>query len=539
MENVQPMIKNSLCLLLFLIYGSSYAQTPNEYQPYTYSHYQKLYKKTYNTQTRIHTSLLPYFRDDSLMRSLHDSILNYAPDTANKKYLHRKLFNEHLIEVKREDYTAYADFLPDFTIGRDFKGDKSLWMNTRGFQVGGTVGDKFSFYSSGYENQAVFAEYLDRYVNINNVIPGQAYDRSFGKSIKDWSYVSANISYTPIKYLNITLGQDKTFIGDGYRSLLMSDYASNYPFLKLTAKLGNVQYMSMWSYMNDPRSNRFSYDVGYRKKWGIFHYLDWNVSDRLSLGFFDAIILADRDNLGNKRGFDFSYLSPIVFLRPVEASNGSPDNALIGFNAKYELLNWLTVYGQFSLDEFEADNFFANEGSSRNKFGYQLGVKGFNLFKISDLNFIGEFNSVKPYTYSGRLPIINYSHFNEPLAHPMGANFNELLGILSYSWKRYDFEQELIYARYGLDVGLINYGKDIYRSYLYPSQLKGNYIGQGLKTNFYFSNTRISYMLNPKYNLRLETELTFRRESNAQKIRNNALVSFGLRSSFRNLYKDF
>ena len=532
------MTKNILYLFSLLITGSVFAQTPNQYQPYTYSHYQKLYKKTYNTNTRIHTSLLPYFRDDSLTYSLHDSLLNFGTDTSRKTYVHRKIFNEHLIDVKAADYTAFADFLPDFTFGKDFAGNKNVWLNTRGFQIGGTVGKKFSFYTSGYENQAVFPAYINNYINTNRVVPGLAYDRSFGKPIKDWSYVSANISYTPVKYLNITLGQDKTFVGDGYRSLLLSDFSSNYPFLKLIANLGNVQYMSMWTYMNDPRARQFSYDIGYRKKWGIFHYLDWNVNNRLSLGFFDAIIWADRDDLGNKRGFDFSYLSPLVFLRPVEATNGSPDNALIGFTAKYEVLKQLTVYGQFSLDEFEAKNLFSNLGSPRNKFGYQIGMKGFDLFNIKRLNFLAEFNSVRPYTYSGRIPIINYSNFNEPLGHPYGANFNEVLGILSWSFKRFDLEQEVLYSQYGLDQRLLNYGKDIYKPYN-TALPEGNYIGRGLTTNLYFSNTRLSFLINPKYNLRLEGELTLRRESNIQYIKNTSLVSFGLRSSFRNLYKDF
>jgi hypothetical protein len=39
------------------------------------------------------------------------------------------------------------------------------------------------------------------------------------KTTKDYSYATAILSYTPIKQLNITLGQDKTFIGDGYRSI--------------------------------------------------------------------------------------------------------------------------------------------------------------------------------------------------------------------------------------------------------------------------------------------------------------------------------
>ena len=31
------------------------------------------------------------------------------------------------------------------------------------------------------------------------MVPGQAYDRSFGKDTKDWSYVTALVSYTPDK----------------------------------------------------------------------------------------------------------------------------------------------------------------------------------------------------------------------------------------------------------------------------------------------------------------------------------------------------
>ncbi|MBC7400697.1 MAG: gliding motility protein RemB, partial [Mucilaginibacter sp.] len=310
-------LSSLILLLLFVKVGMAQAT----YQPYYYQFYQKFNEDLYSTKTRIHTTLKPFIIDSPLQHR-YDSLMNYGTDNAKHSWVHRKVFNEHLIDVKSKDFNAYFDYLPDLLIGKDFHGKKNVSINSRGYQVGGSIGDKFYFYSSGSENQAVFPDYLNTYINQVGIVPGKAYDRSYGKATKDWSDVSAVVSYTPIKYLNITLGQDKTFIGDGYRSVLMSDYASTYPFLKLTGNLGNVRYMAMWAYMTDPAAPKLSYANGYKKKWGAFHYLDWNVSNRLSVGFFDAIIWSDLDSLKNKRGFDFSYASPIIFLRPVEAGNG-------------------------------------------------------------------------------------------------------------------------------------------------------------------------------------------------------------------------
>ncbi|GGI51455.1 hypothetical protein GCM10011425_26670 [Mucilaginibacter galii] len=481
--------------------------------------------------------------------------MSYGVDTLNHhSWVHRKLFDEHLIDIKKPDYTFFADYLPDLVIGREFKESRTTWLNTRGYQVGGTVGKKFYFYSSGFENQGVFANYMDTYTNQTGTVQGQAYDRTYGtKRTKDWSYVTALISYTPVKYLNIAAGHDKNFIGDGYRSMLLSDYSSPYSFLKLTGNLGNVSYMVMWSYMQDPSSPKLSYEVGNRKKWGVFHYLDWNVTNRLSLGFFDSVIWADSDDQGHKRGFDFTYGNPIIFLRPVEASNGSPDNAMIGFNGKYKLSDQMTAYGQFALDEFEASNFFSNKGSSRNKYGWQIGIRGADVFNVKRLNYLVEYNGAKPYTYSQATSIINYAQQNEPLAHPWGANFKEIVGLLNYSYKRFDFSGQVNYGHYGLDANGLNWGKDLFKSYLTPARFdgnpadfgtrsaattSGNFIGQGVTTNMYYAEGKVAYLLNPKYNLRLEIGGLYRRETNSLFKENTTMLSIGLRSSFRSLYND-
>lgn len=540
-------------ILMHVCTSNVHAQV--HYQPYSFQFYQKFNDSVYSIRSRFHSSIKPYLIDDTLIINKYKALMDYGADSlSHHSWVHRKIFNEHLIDIKKPDYTFFADYLPDLVIGREFNEKKTSWLNTRGYQIGGTIGSKFYFYTSGFENQAIFANYINTYTNQTGIVPGQAYDRNSGTSnTKDWSYVTALIAYTPSKYLNIAAGHDKNFIGDGYRSMLLSDYSSPYSFLKLTANLGNISYMVMWSYMQDPSANKFSNDVGNRKKWGVFHYLDWNITNKLTLGFFDAIIWADADNLGNKRGFDFTYGNPIIFLRPLEASNGSPDNAFIGFNGKYEISNHIIAYGQFALDEFEAKNFFSGNGSSRNKSGWQLGVRGASILNVKGLNYLIEYNAARPYTYSQTSSILNYAQQNEPLAHPFGANFKEVVGLLNYSYKRFDFSGQFNYGQYGLDENGLNWGKNIFLDYRTQARYtgptdkvlfnnayatNGNFIGQGLKTNLYYFEGKIAYLLNPKYNLRIELGGLYRNETNNTFTDKTKMITIGLRSSFRNIYQD-
>ena len=535
------MKKLILFVIICLAYGKLNAQSV--YQPYSYQFYQKLNREVYNPETRFHSSLKPFFIDDSLLVEHGKQLLSLGVDSNRHSWVARKLFNEHLIDIQKEEYTFYADFLPDFQIGKDFSGKQNTWLNTRGYQIGGTIGKKFSFYTSGFENQGRFAKYYTDYARSINVVPGQSYNRDYGsnagKMSLDWSYVTALISYTPSKYINVTAGYDKNFVGDGYRSLLLSDVSSPYPFLKLTGNLGNVQYTALWASLQDPNIPKLSYEAGNRKKGGVFHYLDWNVTNRLSIGFFDSIIWGQTDELGNERGFDWGYANPIIFLRPVEASSGSPDNSMIGLTGKYKFSKEIVAYGQFSLDEFEAKNFFSSNGSPRNKYSWQLGIRGADLFKVENLNYLLEYNTSKPYTYTGRTPIVAYTGYSEPLAHRLGTNFREVIGLANYSWRRFDLTGQLMYAKYGLSLNGQDYGKDLRLPYSDAVRQTGNFTTQGLRTDLYYAEGRVAYIINPKYNLRFELGGIYRKESNNLGSNNTGMITIGLRSSFRNLYTDF
>ncbi|WP_188506656.1 gliding motility protein RemB [Parapedobacter pyrenivorans] len=536
-----------LLLLIVLLSGSLYdGNAQSTYQPYSYHFYQKLNNTLYDTGTRLHTALKPMIIDSAL-RARYDTLMQLGVRQRNS-WGGRKLYNEHLVDIKKDEYTFYADFLPDFQIGRDFAGGgRTTWLNTRGAQAGVTVEDKFSLYVNFFENQGVFPDYVGDYIFTHTITPGQGYGKTMESNprIKDWMYGSAVLSYTAAKYLNVTLAYDKNFIGDGYRSLLLSDVSSNYTSLKLTGELGNVQYMSMWAYMLDPMHPRSLDSVrraGDNWKWGAFQYLDWNVDNRFSIGLFQSVVWGSR-NAAGRRGFDFNYLNPIIFMRPVELTNtSSPDKMHLGLNTKYKALKNLTVYGQFLLGEFTAKEFFAGNGHVNNKWAAQLGFRGFDAFGIKDLNFLAEYNTARPYTYSHFDPVSNYSNYGQPLAHPWGANFRELVGILNYSYQRFDFSFHGTWGKFGTDPdSTTNYGNDIFKSYSTHLRVYGNRIGQGVSNNLLYANGRVSYLFNPKYNLRIEAGAVYRRHGvpSLGKHHQTGMFTLGLRASFRNFYYDF
>jgi hypothetical protein len=534
MKHIYITFKIVFVAVLSLVFVNA-ASAQSQYQPYSYQFDQKLNAELYSPTIREHTALKSSFID-SARKPRYDSLMNYGADNKSHDLLYRKLFNEHLIDYKGRGSAFYADVLPEAGVGRDFAGKLTTSTLSLGLQLGGTIGKEFSYNVAGYQSNAVVPDYMATYIAQTGVVPGMASARTYGVNGYAWSYVTASVSFTPIKYLNIETGRDKNFIGDGYRSLLLSNYASPYPYFKLTGTLGNVKYMVMWTYMDDPAYTS-QYGVE-RKKFGVFHYLDWNVTNRLSLGFFENIMGFYTDDNGAKRPFDFNYINPVIFLKPVNNASDDPDKSLLGLNGKYKISSGITVYGQFALNEFVSKDFFSNDGASDNKYAWQLGLRGAHLFGIENLTYLLENNNARPYTYSARSAIENYSESGESLAHPWGANFREVVGLLNYSYKRFDFSGEADYGRYGLDQSGLNYGKDIFQVYTSAVTSYGNYIGQGLTTNMFYLDGKVAYLLNPKYNLRIEFGGIYRQENNSAFHDKTAMLTIGLRSSFRQFYSD-
>jgi len=530
----QPFRRIAVVTTLFCCYLNTLT-AQSDYQPYSYAFYQKLNNVLYHTDTKFHTSIKP-IRMDGALRKRHDELMNNGV-VERRSWGARKLYNEHLVTVEGDEYSFYADFLPDFQLGRDFAGGgRTLWLNTRGAQAGFTVEDRFVAYVNFFENQAVFPGYLDDYIFTHTVTPGQGYGKTLqsNRQMKDWMYGSANLSYTVNTHLTVTLAYDKHFVGDGYRSVLLSDVSSNYSALKLTGEWGNVQYMSLWSYMLDPmhpRSLDSAARAGDNWKWGSFQYVDWNVNNRFSVGLFQSLVWGNPKAAG-RRSSDFNSYHPTVIQRPGELINTPSDSRIrIGLNSKYKVLKNMAAYGQFLLDGLSGKNWAA-----------QAGLRGFDLFGIEHLNFLVEYNTAAPYTYAESDPVDNYSNYGQPLAHPWGANFRELVGMLNYSYQRFDLSFQSNWGQFGTDPDpFTSVGGDIFQRYPSAREDLGGRIGQGVRNNLLYADGRIGYLLNPTYNLRIEAGAVYRRHGIPAegKHHQTGMLTLGIRSSFRNLYYDF
>ena len=530
-----PIAKLTL-IAVILLFSAQICKSQAVLLPYSYQYDQKFNSSIYSLENSFHTSLKP-FLIDSVIGPRYNQLMQVGVDSNRKTWVDRKLLNEHLFDVQNKEFTFYGDYLPDLVLGRDFAGKTKTTLNTRGYQFGGTIGSKFFFYTSGYTNSGTFPNYLNSYIDKIDFVPGQAFNFNAGKANKDWTYVTAILSYTPIKQLNITLGQDKTFVGDGYRSLLLSDFAANYPLLRLTANLGKVQYMFMWAYMEDQEAKQFDVFGSNRRKWAAFHYLDWNVTNRLSLGYFNAIITSEADDNGNFHSFDPNFVNPVFFSNALNSTPSQPDNVLAGFTGKYKIFDKTALYGQLLIQRFNAGDFFSGNKAD-NTGGMQLGIRGADLFTVKSFNYLFEYNTVKPYTYASQQPITSYTELSEPLGDPLGANFKEAIGILNYTVGRFDFMGQLNYARYGLDPNALTiFGQDVTKE-APPTQTPAT-LGQGLSTTLRYAQGSVSFLINPKYNLRFELGGVLREEKNSQSDVKTALITFGLRSTFRDLYSDF
>jgi hypothetical protein len=107
--------------------------------------------------------------------------------------------------------------------------------------------------------------------------------------------------------------------------LLESDGASPYPYFKINTNFWKIKYTNV--YVVKMFRPEVTLERTYATKFMANHYLSWNVSNRLNLGFFESVIWTNT----NDRGFDASFINPIVFYRSVEfASSARTGNALLG-----------------------------------------------------------------------------------------------------------------------------------------------------------------------------------------------------------------
>jgi hypothetical protein len=371
-------------------------------------------------------------------------------------------------------------------------------------------------------------------------MPGQGRTKPFGEGALDYANASGYISWSPGKFFNFQFGHGKQFWGDGYRSMILSDHSLYHPYLMITTTFWKIKYVNLYSQFSHPDviDHVTNGDPVYAKKYSTMHYLSYTPGKRWNISLFESIIWQASDS-SYHRGFDFSYLNPVIFYRSIQFNLGDGDNALIGMNLRFTPIKGIALYGQFVIDEFKIKEMTSNKGWAGNKYAWQLGVKTFDLFKIENLNIQAEFNLIRPYMYSHYTTVQNYSNAKEPLAHPSGANIKEAVTIAKYNWKRLYFNVKYVWSGMGFDSDTVFYGKDIFRNPQNAQNEYGNRTGQGLHTTLNQIDFTVSYLVNPVTDMNLFISATYRKEKNSMIDNTYTYFSFGIRTSLRNLYYDF
>lgn len=477
------------------------------------------------------------------LERLYINNLEWLPAAERSRFASRKPIAKRfyttpasMYEVHQKDFDLVVNPVIQYTVAKESDNDDHLFLNTRGVQVRGRIADKIGFFAYVTDNQERAPDYVQQFVATRKAVPGNGYYKPF-KADGGTDYFDARgyFTFNVTRYIDVAFGYDKNFIGNGQRSLLLSDFSNNALFLKLNTRIWKFNYQNIFMELQQADDRIGDRLIG--KKYAAMHHLDIQLNKWLNLGLFEGVVF------GRSNRFDFGYLNPVIFYRSIEQQNGSFDNSIVGLDFKANLPKNIQVYGQLALDEFKLSEVRAGNGWWANKWGIQLGAKYYNAFGIPNLDLQVEHNRVRPFTYSHRDSVANYTHYNQPLAHPLMANFQEFLGVARYQpAPRWTIVGKLMAYQQGRDSSGRSYGSNIFLPNVPPIR-QGDYgyeIGSGWKTNVFLGSLLLSYEW--RENLFLELNALMRREKTVTapvSSVNRSVISFGVRWNMHRRDFDF
>jgi hypothetical protein len=488
---------------------------------------------------------LEYLVTDSPEQSLGSSIYT------NSRYK----FTGPIYRTKNDLFT-HSDSVFDLHInpvlllstGKDSETSGRLYQNTRGLEIRATIDNKVGLYTYLTTTQMQVPEYIRMYTEMNETVQGEGFWKSLNGKGYDFFTARGYLTFALTKHIDVQAGHDKIFVGQGYRSMILSDNANNYNFLRVNTNIWKLNYTNIFAQLKantfaNPNLNGSLAGVRYPDKYMAFHHLGMQVTKNFNVGLFESVIFGRGDSASGG-SFDWAYMNPLIFYRAMESNMGSPDNASLGADFSWRIKNRVLVYGQFFLDEYLHKEVWGGKDWWANKWATQIGAKYFAAFGIRRLDLQAEYNSARPFTYTHLSNQNAYIHYNQPLAHPYGANFREFIGIIRYQpLNRLFIVAKLFVAERGLDFDLLNntttnYGSNLLKPYNTRESEYGNVIGQGYNNIIMTRALTVSYMFKHNWWLDLNwvirdiTSGTFTADRTGEfKLRNANVLSFTLRAN--------
>lgn len=480
---------------------------------------------------------LDYLQNDNFEFSNSQSTLS------KRKFLGLYRHKAAGLSVVSKDFNIVMNPITFLQAGYDTRAGKVININNRGLEMRGTIGSKIGFYTALNDEIITPNSWTFDFYLANRAIPGAGFLKNTPTDSVtvpiNHSIGTGYLVYQPNKFFDVQFGHGKNFLGNGFRTFYISDFSRNQLFLRVNTRVWKINYSNIWGTLYDsvPPTQR----VKPKRHYFATTYANINLSKSFNVGLFQTISFY-RDSAYGFTGYEPEYLNPIIFYKPIENGLNSPDKTIIGADFKWNFLRHFQLYGQFVISELKVKEMINNRGWFGNKWASQLGLKYIDFLGISNLDLQMECNIARPYMYTSFNPKNAYVNFNQNMAHPLGANFYEYLGIIRYqASNRLTLKASGIFAIYGNDTNGSNWGKDIRRSYEDQSLPRtfGNKIAQGIKTNLLIADLLVSCMV--KHNLFIDFTALYRKTSSDMAIFNTETVYVGaaLRWNFSERRWDF
>lgn len=515
---LKKILVSILVSILFINFKIYSQQLNNQLE---FFHSQQIGFEIQKSKENKHSIFKPTIQSNIFIKNTKDSI--------KRNWFVRKLFYEDFSILNKKDIVLKVNPLLNLKLSKNLDTEMLSYTNTRGIEFKGDIGTNFSFYSSFYENQSKFEPFVYNFIEKRKVVPGQGAPKFSRDSIFDYSRVEGYLSYSVDNKINFQLGHSKHFIGEGYRSLLLSDNSFSYPFIRTSFTFNKFQYVMLWSQY---QSFSTAYYFYHHRKYSSINYLSYIIKQGFEISLFESVIWPA--NTIDKNKFNLNFFNPLILFRSLQYEFNSEQNIMLGLNAKIKTSKFSQLSTQFAVDNIDFE--FLNES----KYAFQFALKYFDVFhnKLNNhkLFLHVEYNQIANYTYTYQNAYQNYSNYNQELTHPAGAGLKEYIGIFSYNYKRIILNIKYNKITNSSDFYNTNFGSNIFLPD--NSTIKQYEIAKNFKTTVQNIDLSIRYTINHVTNLQLFVGIKNRKFQNEIEKNDNLFLNFGIISNLNNYYFD-
>lgn len=407
----------------------------------------------------------------------------------NSKNLWFKLKSGHFYCEKTGSFDFAFNPVFVFSKGYDNTLLRHTYENTRGFRFLGILRKRLLFFSELYETQFRSFYGMREFVDSFLVVPQMNRAKHFKNNAYDVAVVYGMLSYRINNLLFITLARDIPHIGYGYRSLFLSNQAAPRTFFHFHAELPFFSYDYLFDILQNVTLNNIisapqSALGGFQNKYASHIFLRFFQKKKFEFGIFESIVWAPKNKTYNAiylRHFNGLPLSKMIYY-----GLNDKNNALFGFQIRILPINdKFAIYTQYAIDQFD---------KKMKRTALQIGSR---LMLFERLNFLLEYNRIGAYMYAHTDLLQSYSHYHQPLAHPLGANLNEILCQFRFYYDRFVFNILVSKIIGGKDNTFEQNGQSVYAN---PDIIgwQGDFFGSLTKTydRIFIVDVRLYYLIN-------------------------------------------